>query len=304
MRRHALHRWAAALGLAAAALAPLGGCTTNPATGEKYWNTLSREQEISIGEEQSPELIRQYDGLIPDQHVRDYVAEIGHRLAALSEYADLPWEFHALNSEVINAFALPGGKVFITRGLMSKMTNEAQLAGVLGHEIGHVTAQHMDQRYRDAIIAGVIATGVGIATRDAESDAVRYGAPAGTAVATMLVTRKFSRNQESQADLLGLRYMTRAGYDPQALLGVMTILGEAGGGGGIEWLQTHPLPATRYDDIRQLIDEQYAHTRNNPAYELHADRFEASVLDRLDDLPAPDGTQQLPRGSAMRGCCP
>jgi len=281
-------KFLAALLVSMVAIGPLAGCTTNPATGEKYWNALSREEEISIGQQESPKLIEQYGGQIPDQEIRDYVSEIGQRMAALSEYSDLPWEFHAVDSEVINAFALPGGKVFITRELMSRMDNEAQLAGVLGHEIGHVTGQHMDQRFRDALLAGVLAAGVGIATKDAESDAVRYGAPAGTAVATMLVTRKFSRDHEAQADELGLRYMTRAGYDPHAMLGVMDILAEASGNGGIEWLQTHPLPRTRRADVKRLIDHRYAHTAANPAYKVYAERFRTKVLDRLDDLPPPE----------------
>ena len=126
----------------------LGACTTNAATGRTQLNLLSRSEEIQIGQEAAPELIIAYGGRVPSDELQNYVTDIGMKLAAQTEGENpsLPWSFIFLNSDVINAFALPGGQVFITRGLVERMDNEAQLAGVLGHEIAHVTARHANNR--------------------------------------------------------------------------------------------------------------------------------------------------------------
>jgi len=207
-------------------------------------------------------------------------------LAALSERPDLPWEFTVLDSKVINAFALPGGKVFITREMLSRMQDEAQLAGVLGHEVGHVTAQHAGQRLSQQLVLTGIVIGVGEATDDDI-----WPLLAGTG--TQLYGLSFSRSNESQSDMLGLRYMTRAGYDPRGLIGVMRILKEASGDANPpEFLSTHPLPDTRIDEIEQLIETEYAYTRDNPQFVRNADRFQRNVLNRLNDLPPPPAPDQ------------
>ena len=135
------------------------GCSTNLATGQSQLNFISTQREIAIGSEASPKFLEEYGGEIPSTKIKQYVSDLGQRLAAQSERPELPWEFHVIDSQVINAFALPGGKVFISRGLMAKMTNEAQLAGVLGHEIGHVTAQHVGQRMTQGLIVQGVAAG-------------------------------------------------------------------------------------------------------------------------------------------------
>ena len=127
-------------------LLPLTGCSTNPATGKLQFNVISEAKEIALGVEAQGGFLDQNGGTVRSTRTVNYVNQLGHRLAAVSERPELPWEFHVLDSAQINAFALPGGKVFVSRGLMSRMTTEAQLAGVLGHEIGHVTAQHVSTR--------------------------------------------------------------------------------------------------------------------------------------------------------------
>ncbi|MEM6856010.1 MAG: M48 family metalloprotease, partial [Planctomycetota bacterium] len=122
---------AAALGLAL--MGPITGCVTNPATGKSSLNLISEEREIAIGTEAEPQFIQENGGLVESQKLKDYVSRLGLELAAVSERPNLPWNFNVLDSDQINAFALPGGKVFMSRGLLEKMTNEAQLAGVLGH---------------------------------------------------------------------------------------------------------------------------------------------------------------------------
>ncbi|MEM8834577.1 MAG: M48 family metalloprotease, partial [Planctomycetota bacterium] len=219
------------------ALPLVGGCATktNAATGQRQFDSLSREQEIAMGEASMPELIQAYGGAVPSAGAQQYVTDIGRRMSALTEadYPSLPWEFTFLNSDVINAFALPGGKVFVTRGLVERMTNEAQLAGVIGHEIGHVTAEHIDDqltKQRSIQIAGVIAAiGVGIA---AGQDNAAVGAAAGGAILTGagLYSLTFGRDDELEADELGMRYMTRAGYHPRGMRQLMEILAEASSG--------------------------------------------------------------------------
>ena len=261
------------------------GCKVNEATGERQWNLLSTEQEIALGAEAEPQFIEQNGGVIPAPEVRQYVSNLGRQLAAKSEQPDLPWEFHVLNTDVINAFALPGGKVFITRGLLSKMNNEAQLAGVLGHEIGHVTAEHTDQRMSYAYGVQIAAAGLGVAAQATDEDWLRI-LGLGTQVAGTGFGLKFSRDQESQADELGVRYMTEAGYNPKGQVQVMEILKEAsGGGGGPEFLATHPLPETRIDRLEKHIKKEYRGVDGSSAYRFDESEFERNVLQPLRQLP-------------------
>src|SRR5262245_24034987 len=129
-------------------LAYLPACSYNKVTGEQSLLWMSQDEENKLGAEAEPQMIEQFGGKVPNQQLQDYVSRVGHKLAAVTEegFPQLPWEYTLLNSDVINAFALPGGKVFITRGLAAKLTSEAQLAGVLGHETGHVTARHGNQQ--------------------------------------------------------------------------------------------------------------------------------------------------------------
>ncbi len=291
MRTFPRRRLVTALVLAAT-LAGLSGCVTNPATGRKQFNVLSTRQEVNLGEEAAPEFLESYGGKIPDPEIIRYVRDLGHRLAERSERPDLPWEFHALDSSVLNAFALPGGKVFITRGLLVQLEDEAQLAGVLGHEVGHVTAKHINDQMGQQLALGVVLAGIGVAAQTQDEDWLRV-LGVGAQVGGTLYMLKFSRRHEYEADTLGLRYMSRLGYDPMAQAEVMEILQrEAGKRGGLEMLQTHPDPDKRADHVRQLVDEQYADTQNNPQYVRHAERYRHTVLDRLKNLPPPRHTGQ------------
>lgn len=270
-------------------------CTTNPATGESQFNLLSTnpQREISLGEQAAPQFLDQYGGPIPSEAIRDYVSDLGRKLAAVSERPDLPWEFHVVDSAVVNAFALPGGKVFISRGMLANMKNEAQLAGVLGHEIGHVTAQHIGQQMtRQMLLSGAL-VGLGVAAQASEEDWLRVLGAAG-GVGGGLYLLSYGRDQESQADELGLRYMTRLGYNPVAQVQVMDILKNASGAGGgpPQWLSTHPLPQTRIRRLEDLIQERYPDYDDPRKYSFHRDRFQDQVLDRLGDLPPPQHTAQ------------
>jgi predicted Zn-dependent protease len=260
------------------------GCQTNPATGRRQFSPLPESQEIAIGAEAEPQFLAEYGGEIPDAQIVQYVRNIGYELAALSERPGLPWEFHVVDSAVINAFALPGGKVFISRALLARMTNEAQLAGVLGHEVGHVTAEHIgEQMGQQLMIQGVLA-GLGAAVSNAQwGQVLGIGAEAGGTVYLL----RYGRDQESEADQLGLRYMTELGYSPLGQVQVMKILKKAGEGSSRppEWLSTHPEPGTRIERLQEIIPKRYPNFRDPDAYRFGEEAFEQNVLSRLAQLP-------------------
>jgi len=281
------------------------GCSTNPATGQSQLNMMSTSQEIAIGNEAAPNFLRDYGGPIPSPEINSYVSDLGQRLAAESERPDLPWEFHAVDSSVINAFALPGGKVFITRGLLVKMNNEAQLAGVLGHEIGHVTAQHIGQRMTQATILQGVIVGLGVAGQVSDEqwlEILGVGAQVGGSVYLL----QYGRSHEHQSDELGLRYMTRLGYNPVGQIQVMEILSDASGGARPpEFLSTHPYPESRIERLESIIQEKYPDYDNPAKYQFAQDRFQREVLDRLKDLPPAKHTGQQAAATLAPPCsCP
>jgi predicted Zn-dependent protease len=181
----------------------LAGCAFNPATGGRDFILVSRAQEKQMGKEAYPKLIHEFGGVYNDPAVTRYVDHLGRKLAAVTETPGEEFTFTVLDNAIVNAFATPGGYVYVSRGLMALAENEAELAGVIGHELGHVVARHSSQRISKATIA------------DALSGLLGAG-QIGTALSDLYL-RSFSRDQELQADRLGVRYMSRAGYDPGAM---------------------------------------------------------------------------------------
>lgn len=305
-RFHRMIAGVLALGLA---LIASPGCQTNPATGERFFSTLSPEQEAAIGAEAAPGLTEQFGGRVENAQLQQYVTSIGERLAKETEsyFPSLDWEFTLLDSPVINAFALPGGKVFISRGLAEKLTNEAQMAAVLGHEVGHVSAQHTARRIGQATIfnAGLAVAGLAVGMSDASSDVRKigqYAVPA-LAVGGNLMILKFGRDEEAQADELGMRYMSKLGYDPRAQLQVMEILKQAAGegSGAPEFLSTHPLPQTRIDRIEGLLrSDEFKQTQNNTNYQMFPERYQREFLSVLRTLPPPRQPAPVPAGQAQQ----
>ncbi|MBI10345.1 MAG: peptidase M48 [Rhodospirillaceae bacterium] len=197
-------------GLTACGLAAgLSGCAVNPATGERDLILVNPSEEKQIGLKEHPKILAQFGGVYDDPNTTGYVASIGERLAATTETPSLGFTFTLLNSPIVNAFALPGGFVYISRGLMALAGDEAELAGVLGHEIGHVVARHSAQRQSQAMLAQL---GVGLLGTVAGRESTQL---AGTVAGLYL--RGYSRNQELEADMLGVRYMRRAGYGVNAM---------------------------------------------------------------------------------------
>lgn len=209
-------------------LGPLSGCAQNQATGRGQFTAfVSAEDEQRIGREEHPKVLEQFGGAYNNPRVTTYVQRIGERLAQRSELAGQPFTFTVLNSDVSNAFALPGGYIYITRGLMSLMGSEAELASVLGHEIGHVTARHTAERLSRGQAANIFTQilGVGVAVLTGSGDAGNLAAQATGAGAGVWLAG-FSREQEFEADKLGVRYMAGDGYDPREAADMLAKLGE------------------------------------------------------------------------------
>jgi beta-barrel assembly-enhancing protease len=233
----------------------------NPETGESYRRAMNVDEQKALGLQAAQQMIPQMGGEVPPSRDRDaaLVDEVGERLvrntgASKTEFAD-NFNFYLVNDpNTINAFALPGGQVSITRGLMDRLENEAQLAGVLAHEIGHVVAEHSAQQMAKGQLGQVLATAVGVGA-SGEDGAGRYAGVA-AAMAAQMVNLKYGRDDEAQSDMIGLKYMAQGGYDPAEMLGVMRILDEASKGGKQpEFLSSHPHPQTRIDTIKKFLDD-------------------------------------------------
>jgi predicted Zn-dependent protease len=223
----------------------------NPVTGEREFSLVSEGQEIQMGQSADGDIARSL-GVYPDSALQRYVSELGLGMARASERPALPWTVRVIDDPVINAFALPGGFVYVTRGIMAHFTSEAELAGVLGHEIGHVTARHSAQQITRSQIAQ-IGLGVGTILRpDLQGVASVAGAGLG------LLFLRYGRDAERQADDLGLRYMTGLGYDPREMAATFEMLYNASGGEEGQripgWLSTHPDPLERRDRILARVD--------------------------------------------------
>lgn len=217
----------------------LAACAVNPVTGKRELSLISESQEISMGLE-GAQSIRNSIGLYPDDALQAYVADLGETLARSSERPQLPWSFQVVNDPVVNAFALPGGSIFLTRGILTHFNSEAELVSVLGHEIGHVTAKHSVSQISRAQLAS-LGLGVGMILTP-NLDVLHQVAGSGLQVLFL----KFSRDDESQSDELGFTYMVNAGYDPREATDMFNMLDRIGGGGRLpEWQSTHPDPENR-----------------------------------------------------------
>ena len=269
-------RWK--INIAALALLALtaSSCSTNPATGKKQIAFIGEGQEIAMGREADQQIVQSL-GLYEDKDVQAYVSRLGKALAAASERPDLPWTFRVVDDPVVNAFALPGGFIYVTRGLMTHLTSEAELVSVLGHEIGHVTGRHSVEQMSKAQLAqiGLIAGMV------LSPELAQFGDLAQTGLGLLFL--KYGRDDEREADDLGLRYMAREQYDPREMVGVFEVLrrvSEAEGNGRIPgWMSTHPTPENRIgrisEEVAKLDPASYANARVN----------RESYLRELDGMP-------------------
>ena len=256
----------------------LASCATNPATGKKEISLMSEAQEIQMGQEADAQ-VKQEMGVYNDPELQSYVSEVGMRLARNSERPNLPWHFTVVDEPAVNAFALPGGQIYITRGILAFLHDEEQLAGVLGHEIGHVTARHSAQQYTKATGAGVGLTLLSIFVPEARP---LQGAAES---ALGLLFLKYGRDDELQADRLGAQYTARTGWDPAGVAGMLTTLqrlDEANGEsrGVPNWLSTHPAPADRVQQITRFIQENptAVGTSGAPHHNQDLDRYVDGII--------------------------
>ena len=235
----------------------------NPVTGEKQRVAMSVDQEKALGLQAAPKMAQQMGGVLdprqdPDSRI---VAEVGHKLVKDTEASKSPYvgnyNFYLLDDpNTINAFALPGGQIFITRGLYARLQDESQLAGVLGHEVGHVIHRHSAEHMAKGQLGQMLVMATGVGASDEQGGGQMAAAAA--AMANQMMQLKYGRADETESDTYGLTLMEQAGYDPRGMLAVMTVLKEAGGGRKQpEFLMSHPLPENRLEDIKRIIAQKY-----------------------------------------------
>ncbi|HEV2292580.1 MAG TPA: M48 family metallopeptidase [Tepidisphaeraceae bacterium] len=246
--------------------------------------TISEQKEIEIGRESHQQFERQFGGKYPDAQVQSYVNSVGVSLARYAGRPNLPWQFAVLNSKQVNAFAVPGGYIYVTQGLLFRLDSEAMLAGVLGHEVAHIAHRHSVKQMQRAQTAQGLSAVAGIV-----GGLFGYGwAGDVTGIVASLSLMKYSRDQEKQSDLSGLRYMAQAAYDPTGMVHTMAVLQQAGGGkGGPQFLSSHPNPDNRLEYLKETVRRKYAGAARSG--KVGEDEFRRIVLSRhiaaLSPLP-------------------
>lgn len=250
------------LGLAFAGFALFsyfGQRSTNPITGEEQHIAITAEQEVALGLQAAPEMMATYGGVSRNIDALRAVQAVGNRIVERTAAARSEYEFTftlLADPRTVNAFALPGGPVFITEALLARLSTEGQLAGVLGHEVGHVIARHSAEQISKQQLTQGLTGALVLSTYDPSDPSSQGAAQMGMLVAN-LVTLKYGRDDELEADRLGVRLMADAGYDPRALIAVMKVLSEAGGGGSPEFMSTHPDPGNRAQRIEEAIAAEF-----------------------------------------------
>ena len=262
--------------VAAIAICVMVACATNPATGKREFSLMSEAQEIELGQQMDGE-VRKEMGVYNDPELQRYVEGIAMPLARASERPNLPWHFTVVDEPAVNAFALPGGYIYVTRGILPFLHNEDELAGVLGHEIGHVTARHSAQQYTKATTAGVGVTLLSIFVPEARP----FQGLTETALGVLFL--KYGRDDELQADSLGVRYTAASGWNPAGVGGMLRTLGrldEADGSrrGVPNWLSTHPTPSDRVEKIQAAVAATPPSTTNRRV------SSDADFLRRMDGI--------------------
>jgi predicted Zn-dependent protease len=226
-------------------------CARNPVTGKRELMLMSTAQEVAMGREADPQIIAAF-GLYEDPALQKFIEEKGQEMAAISHRKDIEYSFKVVDSPVVNAFAVPGGFVYFTRGIMAHFNNEAEFAGVLGHEIGHITARHTAAQQSKLLLAQLgMAVGVMVSPELAQ-----FGDLASTGVGLMFF--KFGRDDERESDALGVEYSTTIGYDAQEMAGFFETLKRMSGdeGSGLPtFLSTHPSPSERLETVGRLATE-------------------------------------------------
>jgi beta-barrel assembly-enhancing protease len=241
----------------------ISGCAPHPVTGRMELMLMSESQEIEVDKQNSPHQISADYGSTQDRALNDYISYVGQNIAQTTHRPHMPYSFHVLNAPYVNAYAFPGGTIGITRGILLDLDNEAELASLIGHEAGHVSARHTSQRMTRGLLAAVVLSGVSVV---ADSDLVAGlgGIGAGALLAG------YSRNQEREADSLGLEYMSKADYNPEGFIGLMSMLNEMSGKNESSMavlFSTHPMSRERYQTAINEVSARYeAQRQTKPIY--------------------------------------
>ena len=250
------------------------GCSPSPVTGRKQLVLISTQQEIALGADAAPQFESQLGGKVPNRTLQNYVSRLGQKVAAQSERKGIPYEFALLGSDVPNAFALPGGKIYVTAGLMRRLTHQRQLAAVLSHEVTHVAARHNVMGIQRQLGSAVLVELAGWAAGEDKQKTAQAAAQ----ITTSMFYLRYSRSDEYEADKHGLRYMTRAGHNPWGmieLLETLQRLNDSEPGLLGEMFRTHPATGKRIEQVKEIIeqDESYRRYRNSRPATAKSPRF-------------------------------
>jgi len=279
-------------------VATLSACATNPVTGKRELHLISTDQEVAIGEKNYAFTAQVQGGpYAGSAAVGTYVAEVGAKLAAVSDRPDLPYEFVVLNDPSPNAWALPGGKIAVNRGLLTELNNEAELAAVLAHEIVHAAARHSAKQMEQGMILQAGVAGVGALVGDRAASDLAVG---GARLGAQMISRRHGRHQELESDRFGMTYMSRAGYDPSAAIGLQETFVRLSGGGNPAWItglfSTHPPSPERVEANRRTAQTL------PPGGLINSARYRARIAPLLETRSAfqlvAEGRESLARGDA------
>lgn len=248
------------------------GCVVNPVTGKRQLMLMSEAQEIQIDKENAPHQLSSDYGPVQDQALNAYLTQLGTPMAKLSHRPQMPYSFRVVNATYVNAYAFPGGTIATTRGILLGLGNEAELGGLLGHEIGHVCARHTAQRMTKGMVTGALLAGV-VAYVESQHEQYAGAAAALGGLGAGVLLARYSRSDERQADALGMQYMTQAQLNPQGMVGLMELLQSLSKHkpSAIEMmLATHPMSDERYRTAKAAVGTKY---KSAQGMELHQERY-------------------------------
>jgi beta-barrel assembly-enhancing protease len=272
----------------------IAGCAAHPVTGRRELMLMSESQEIQLDRQNSPHQISADYGTTRDKALSEYISGVGQSIAPATHRPHMPYSFHTLNAPYVNAYAFPGGTIGITRGILLDLENEAELASLIGHEAGHVSARHTSQRMTRGLLAAVVLSGVSVAAGPDMGDLV--AGLGGIGAGAMLAG--YSRNQEREADSLGLEYMAKAGYNPEGFAGLMDMLNEMSGkdeSAMAVLFSTHPMSSERYQTAVNEVSSRYQDRKKTSP--IYRERYMDNISGLRKIAPAikalQDGDEQM-----------
>jgi predicted Zn-dependent protease len=281
--RHSLYTSIGLTGISALPL--LSGCAVNPVTGEKQFMMVTREQEIQIDQAQSPHQFSADYGVCQNSRLNKYISSVGKELTANVHRSDMPYSFRCVNATYINAYAFPGGSIAVTRGILLELDNEAELASLLGHELGHVNARHAARQMSKGSLTSLLVGGLAMAAGTQSDAAGKIAQQLGMLGQGMLLSR-YSRDNEREADSLGNQYMVKAGYSSKGFVGLMDMLNSMHKGKSSAasiLFSTHPMSSERYDTAVEKNNNRYKYTKN---YSMNRNKYMDNIASLRKMKPA------------------